>query len=72
MTYLQQQLLDAAKQRYGNIQPCDGTTLWDGCFTELDGNQLFWFNTNDGSTHAIKENAIIVKKRSAHKGSPCF
>jgi len=72
MTYLQEQLLDAAKQKYGSIGPCDGTTLWDECFTEVDGYQLLWFNTNNGSTHIIKAESIVEKNGTVSKGLQCF
>lgn len=58
MTHLQIRLMDSAKQKYGRIRPCGNTGGWERCFTVLDGRQLFWFNTTNGSTHVFWESKL--------------
>jgi hypothetical protein len=51
----QQIMLFEAEIKNGKITPCGKDKTWEDCFTEYKGYLLFWFNTPDGSTKAIKQ-----------------
>jgi len=46
-------LIAEALEKYPNqvLQPTSGKKKLRECFTEMDGKLLFWYNTNDNSTH---------------------
>jgi hypothetical protein len=51
MNQLKEQLVNQARERYQNIVPCYPRTDLEDCFT-IEGNWLlFWYNTEDNSTH---------------------
>ena len=48
------QLHAEAVSKYGdNIQPIPHRGSFDNCITIIDNKLVFWFNTQDGSTHII-------------------
>jgi hypothetical protein len=51
MSDTQQKLVDIAREKFGTIYPCGGSGGWDKCFTRYKGRVVFWFNTEDNSTH---------------------
>ncbi len=54
MSHLKNKLIDMAMDEYESILPCaDRKSLLD-CFTVEKGELLFWFNTEDRSTHLLK------------------
>ncbi len=55
MSELQKKLFERAKERYHHIYPCSDRSEWHECFTVYGGMTLFWFNTEDESTHILFE-----------------
>ncbi len=53
MSRLKKQLIDNAIKQYNRIFPCAPYKEFDECFTEEKNRIIFWFNTEDNSTHAI-------------------
>jgi len=48
-------MISAARKKWGKIHPLPHRNSLENCFTEMLGKAVFWFNTNDKSTHLIKE-----------------
>jgi hypothetical protein len=49
-----------AVARYGPIRPCEGRTFQE-CFTVQGELTIFWFNDEEGNTHAVlQEEAVPV------------
>lgn len=46
-------LIIQAISKYKKIYPCGNKRNLFDCFTEIDNNLLFWFNTEDHSTHLL-------------------
>lgn len=46
-------LIIQAFLKYKKIYPCGNKNTLFECFTEIDNNLLFWFNTEDHSTHLL-------------------
>jgi hypothetical protein len=44
MTDRETRLYEAAKAKHGEISPCGGAATWDGCFTEVFGDLMIWFD----------------------------
>lgn len=60
MTSRQQALIDQAREKHGEIQPCANKENLEQCFTLEDRyGYLFWFNTEDGSTRVLIEGRIV-------------
>lgn len=53
MNQIKQKLIETALQRHEKIYPCISRRTLDECFTLEGGRVLFWFNTEDHSTHII-------------------
>lgn len=53
-----------AVEKYGNISFCGNAKTWDECFTDENGEVMFWFNVGK-DTHMIseKKGVIRVEKR---------
>ncbi|MBD3344588.1 MAG: hypothetical protein GF401_05960 [Chitinivibrionales bacterium] len=49
-------LIKAAKKRHGSIRPVANVKDLDESFTTHHDALLFWYNTDDGSTHILKDN----------------
>ena len=43
-----------AVEQYGKISKCGNAKTWDDCFTDENGEVLFWFNVGK-DTHMISE-----------------
>jgi hypothetical protein len=56
METLQMKLFSQAVHNYKKIFPCGTTNSFSDCFTIQDGKLLFWFDTEDHSTHMVMEN----------------
>ena len=53
MNELKYMMISEATNSYATIYPCGDKKTLEDCFT-MNGNQLlFWFNTEDQSTHII-------------------
>ena len=55
------ELIQLAFRKYENITPCGKRESFAECFTRLDDELMFWFNTEEGSTHMVKTS--IMKTR---------
>jgi hypothetical protein len=58
-------LIEKAISEHGKIYPCSSSVMLNDCFTEEDKKLLFWFNTEDNSTHLLEESSSEVKKEAA-------
>ena len=52
MKNLKKQLIKTAQEKFGKITPCLNQTF-DSSFSIVDGKLIFWFNTEDHSTHTV-------------------
>ena len=50
----QRVLIQKAYTKFGNIQPCGKAKDFSESFTKHSGILVFWFNTEDGSTHVMQ------------------
>ena len=48
-------LIQKAIDSHKKIFPCGSARLLDDCFTVTNDKLLFWFNTEDDSTHLLEE-----------------
>ncbi len=48
-------LIQKAIDEHERIFPCGSAALLDDCFTVNEDKLLFWFNTEDDSTHLLEE-----------------
>lgn len=53
MNHLKQELIESAKRIHTRIFPCKNYTDVEECFTVEGSQLLFWFNTEDNSTHLL-------------------
>ncbi len=59
MSRRKQILVDQARERYGEIQPCGTRRSLAECFTEEEGQLHFWFNLEDGNTKVLIEGRVV-------------
>jgi hypothetical protein len=55
MNNIKKKLINKAIQKYRKIFPCGNQKDISDCFTQIGNDILFWFNTEDESTHLLKE-----------------
>jgi hypothetical protein len=55
MNELKQRLIDRARALHGNIAAPAARRSLDESFTVMQGLLVFWFNTDNGSTHVLTE-----------------
>lgn len=53
MNEMQNKMILEAKQSFKAIYPCGQKKELSECFTQMGDQLLFWFNTDDQSTHII-------------------
>jgi hypothetical protein len=53
----EQSMIHKAQLEHGRIYPCANKPSFEECFTVDNGMHLFWFNTEDKSTHVITAKA---------------
>jgi hypothetical protein len=53
MNEIKKTMIQQAMQRYNRIYPCGTKRSLYECFTEAEGKLIFWFNTDDQTTHLI-------------------
>jgi len=58
MNKLKKQLIKKARDRFEKIAPCPTRETLDESFTVENNNLLFWFNTEDKSTHVLAEKIL--------------
>ena len=55
------QLIEKAEKLFGKIYPCLNMSTLDECFTlTKDKGLIFWFNTEDNSTHMVATGDIAI------------
>ena len=69
MDRIQQSLINRARKKYKTIFPCASKTNFSECFTAYQGKILFWFDTEEGSTHIITSNPRKKFARSRNETS---
>jgi hypothetical protein len=53
MQQLKNSMIERAREKHERIFPCGGREELSECFTTDCGLLLFWYNTEDRSTHLI-------------------
>lgn len=53
MNLIKKELVEKAKEQYEEIYPCNDVESLSDCFTVIDDELFFWFNTKDCSTHVL-------------------
>ncbi|MDR0306502.1 MAG: hypothetical protein LBI42_06665 [Chitinispirillales bacterium] len=53
MNMLKIDMINQALNRYRKIFPCGDKAEFSDCFTVDSGKLLFWFNTEDKTTHVM-------------------
>jgi hypothetical protein len=53
MNALKRKMIRKAVQQYKRIYPCGSKQHFSECFTMVDDGIVFWFNTEDRSTHLL-------------------
>jgi hypothetical protein len=46
-------MIENAEKQFEKIHPCGSNTSFSDCFTTVGDVIVFWFNTDDRSTHVI-------------------
>jgi hypothetical protein len=55
MGEIKERMIRQAMTQYGSICPLPHKTSFSDCFTCGNNTLIFWFNTEDNSTHLIAE-----------------
>jgi hypothetical protein len=50
---LRTRLIEQARNRHKRIYPCANQADFEECFTITGNRLMFWFNTEDHSTHLV-------------------
>ncbi len=58
MNDLKREMIEKARQKHRVIHPCASASTLDDCFTVERNNLIFWYNTEDNSTHLLVEELI--------------
>ena len=58
MNELKQQMIQKAVKKHSNIFPCSSCRTFEECFTVESNNVIFWYNTEDNSTHLMVEKLL--------------
>ena len=53
MSKFEKKLIVRACKKYKRIFPCAKLKSFSDCFTRYKKSVIFWFNTEDGSTHTV-------------------
>lgn len=60
MNHAKIQLVQKARKRFKQIYPCRAYNSFRESFTVNKDRIIFWFNTEDNSTHALASNIVDV------------
>ncbi len=55
MSETKMKLIQRALDKHEKIFPCGDAALLEECFTVAEDRLLFWYNTEDDSTHLLEE-----------------
>lgn len=53
MDTLKHSLIEKARRTYRAVHPCGLKERLEDCFTIVGNKCVFWFNTEDNSTHVV-------------------
>jgi hypothetical protein len=53
MNQLKRKMIQRALKTHKRIFPCSSRSDLGECFTQLDDRVLFWYNTEDKTTHVM-------------------
>ncbi|HMB01267.1 MAG TPA: hypothetical protein VKS21_09805 [Spirochaetota bacterium] len=57
-------MIRKAVSRWKHIYPCSGLANFENCFTTMGNKLIFWFNTDDHSTHVLIKKAPVVHSKN--------
>lgn len=55
MSDIERRMIRQAERKYKKIFPCCHKESFSECFTRVENRVLFWFNTEDHSTHVLSK-----------------
>jgi hypothetical protein len=58
MDQIRENLINQARRQFAAIYPCGVKKSLADCFTQHNNRIVFWFNTEDHSTHALMSDMI--------------
>lgn len=64
MDRFHKKLIQRAIRKFVNIYPCSKATDFEESFTVTGNKLIFWFNTDDRSTHVVSSQ---IKNAIAHE-----
>jgi hypothetical protein len=64
MEDLKQKLIDRAIEKHNRIFPCGSRKNFSECFTILEEQLLFWYNTEDHDTKVLYEPLTLSHQSS--------
>jgi hypothetical protein len=53
MDAVRQEMVKIATEKFGSIHAVNNRESLEECFSEEEGMLIFWFNTEDNSTHIV-------------------
>jgi hypothetical protein len=53
MNEMKRKMISQARETFKTIYPCGNKTALIDCFTKMGNKLVFWFNTEDQSTHLL-------------------
>jgi hypothetical protein len=67
MNDLKRKMISEAILKYKRIYPCGAKNELSECFTEVDNETIFWFNTEDNTTHLISQRKGLSHNKSGSR-----
>jgi hypothetical protein len=58
MNTLKRKMIAEAQRKYSRIFPCSSRRTLNECFTVEDDQIIFWFNTEDATTHTMTKDLV--------------
>lgn len=55
LTQIEEAMIGRAIARHGVIEPCGSFNTFNECFMDYPNGKTFWYNTEDHSTHVVRE-----------------
>ena len=53
MNEIKRKMIETAWRKHRTIYPCGTRRSFDECFTKEQNDLIFWYNTEDQSTHLL-------------------
>jgi hypothetical protein len=67
MGTLKERLILKALRRHPRIFPCETRESFARSFTRQSGRMVFWYNTEDNSTHIVSEKIPVRRRTTVRK-----